>query len=284
MLIAQMTDIHIGFELDAGDEELNFRRFRATLQRLLDQPDRPDMLLLTGDLTEHGDAASYARLADTLAACPIPTHVIPGNHDNRDRLIEALPSHVSQDCFVHFVIEREGFRIVCLDTLEPGRHGGAFCEARAKWFASQLAAAPDIPTMVFMHHPPVVSGIDWMDPRPDEAWIARFRDCVSGNDQIVAIHCGHLHRPLVTSFAGIPLSVTPSVAPLVALDLQKIDPESPDGRALITTEPPTYALHYWDGAALVSHYETIGDWQVLESYRPQMQPMIRAALSERGTG
>src|SRR3546814_12132237 len=57
VLIAQLTDIHIGFEQNAGGEELNDLRLRITIERLLDQPNVPDMLMLTGDLTDRGDAA-----------------------------------------------------------------------------------------------------------------------------------------------------------------------------------------------------------------------------------
>ncbi len=93
---------------------------------------------------------------------------------------------------------------------------------------------------------------------------------------------GHLHRPLAARFRGIPLAVTPSVAPLVALDLTPIDCEVADDRDLITTEPPTYALHRWDGAELITHYETVSDWQVLASFGEHLKPMIREMFAERG--
>ena len=144
-----------------------------------------------------------------------------------------------------------------------------------------LAEAPDTPTLIFMHHPPVVAGIDWMDPAPEEGWIVRLRDVLEGQHQVLAIHCGHLHRQIGTRFAGIPLGVTPSVAPLVAMDLNPIDKDVPDDRELITTEPPTYAIHRWDGAALVSHYERVGDWQVLARFHAGLQPMIEGMFAER---
>jgi Icc protein len=284
MLIAQMTDIHIGFAPDEKPEELNRVRFRATLQRLLDGPNQPDLLVLSGDITDRGDHESFTRTAELLAEVPFPVWPMVGNHDTRDALVAAFPQVQLDGDFLHYAIKGDGLRVLLLDTMEPGRHGGAFCEARAAWLTAQLAAAPDTPTLVFMHHPPVVSGIEWMDPDRGEAWIARFGAAVAGQRQIVAIHCGHLHRPLATAFHGIPLSVTPSVAPLVAMDLRPIDPERPDGRDLITTEPPTYALHRWDRTSLVTHYERVSDWQVLAHYTPGLQPMIRDMFAERGVG
>ncbi len=283
VLIAQMTDIHVGFAPDEQPEELNLTRFRATLARLLNGPNRPDLLVLSGDITDHGDLESFAKTAEMLKDCPCPIIPLVGNHDSRAGLLSAFPQVVPADGgFLHYVVEAPlGLRIICLDTLEDGRHGGAFCEARAEWLAARLAEAPDTPTLIFMHHPPVVAGIDWMDPAPDEPWIMRLREVLEGQRQVQAIHCGHLHRQITTQFAGIPLGVTPSVAPLVAMDLNPIDKDVPDNRELITTEPPTYALHRWDGAALVSHYERVGDWEVLARFHAGLQPMIEGMFAER---
>ena len=283
VLIAQMTDIHVGFAPDDQPEELNLIRFRATLARLLEGPNRPDMLVLSGDITDHGDAESFAKTAELLADCPCPILPLVGNHDSRAGLLGAFPHVVPADGgFLHYVVDVPlGLRIICLDTLEDGRHGGAFCDVRAAWLAARLAEAPDTPTLIFMHHPPVVAGIDWMDPVADEPWMLRLREVLTGQSQVQAIHCGHLHRQIVTQFAGIPLGVTPSVAPLVAMDLNPIDKDVPDDRELITSEPPTYALHRWDGETLVSHYERVGDWQVLARFHAGLQPMIEGMFAER---
>ena len=281
LVIAQLTDIHIGFDPDAGDEELNTLRYRATLAALLDQPSRPDLLVLSGDLTDRGDAESFARLAKPLRKLPFPVVPLVGNHDSREALLQAFPDCASMDGFVHYAIERAGLLILCLDTFDPGRHGGAFCARRAAWLAGQLAAHDATPTVIFMHHPPVVSGIDWMDPAPDEQWISTFAAAIEGHGQIRAIHCGHLHRTLHTSFRGIPLGITPSVAPAVMLDLRAVDAEEPDERALIAAEPPHYALHRWHSGTLVTHYQPVGDWPLLASFGPPLQPMMRDMFAER---
>ncbi len=285
VLIAQITDIHVGFAPDdsSGGEELNLTRLRAVLARLVKGPNRPDLLVLSGDITDHGDAESFAKTAALLAEVPCPVLPLVGNHDSRAGLLSAFP-HIqpAEGGFLHHVFDAPaGLRIICLDTLEEGRHGGAFCEARAHWLAARLAEAPDRPTLIFMHHPPVIAGIDWMDPAPDEAWITRLHGVLEGQRQVLAIHCGHLHRQIATRFAGIVLGVTPSIAPQVAMDLSPIDQTSPDQRELITAEPPAYALHRWDGAALVSHYEPVGDWQVLARFHAGLQPMIAGMFAER---
>ncbi|MCB2067761.1 MAG: metallophosphoesterase [Erythrobacter sp.] len=285
MLIAQMTDIHIGFEPDAKPEELNRQRFRAVLERLRKQPNPIDLLLLTGDITDRGDAESFAKTADLLTGLDMPIKVLVGNHDSREGLVEAFPDTETNDGFVQSFFVSEGLLVVLLDTLEPDRHGGAFCERRRDWLAGVLADHPDLPVAIFMHHPPAVSGIEWMDPAPTERWLGNLADALKGHEaRVQAIHCGHLHRQFNARFCGIPVCVTPSVAPLVSMDLRPISSKKPDARALITTEPPTYALHRWDGTSFVSHYERVSDWEVIAYYGPHLQPMIKHMEDERGTG
>lgn len=280
MLIAQMSDIHIGAR-PAAAAARNLARFRATLDRLLEGPNPPDLLVLSGDLTDRGDAASFAELAALLARCPFPVWPMVGNHDTREALLGAFP-HVRPDGeFAHYLVEHEGLRLILLDTTEPGRSGGAFCARRQAWLEARLDEAPDTPTLLFVHHPPAASGIDWMDPAPDAGWVRRLGAAIEGRDNVRGIHCGHLHRPLSTMFRGVPLHVAPSVAPPVALDLRPTDAERPDGRDLITSEPPYYALHRWDGTALATHHEPVGDWHAIVRYDESQQAMIREMLAER---
>ncbi|MEO1489926.1 MAG: phosphodiesterase [Pseudomonadota bacterium] len=281
VLIAQITDTHVGFEPDAGDDEFNYLRFCGVVDHLLAQPVQPDLLLLTGDVADKGAMDSYDRIKRLIAKVPCPVHPMTGNHDNRDVLIEAFPDCPVADGFVQFALEVRGLRIVCLDTLEHGRHGGAFCETRAAWLANELAAHPDTPTLIVMHHPPVVAGIEWMDPRPHEAWLKRFEEAIAGHDQIVSIACGHLHRPLLTMFAGKPLSVTPAVAPAVTLDMRPLDFHHSDDRGIVDAEPPSYSLHYWHDGHMVTHFQPVGDWDRLAKYTDNLVPMMESLEAER---
>lgn len=281
ILIAQITDTHVGFEPEAGDQEFNFVRFREVVGHLRSHPVQPDLLLLTGDITDGGQPDCYHRVRDLVSDCPFPVHVIPGNHDKRDELLRAFPDCPTADGFVQFAIDLGVLRVLCLDTLEHERHGGAFCEIRAAWLARELAEHPDTPTLVFMHHPPVVAGIEWMDPRPEEAWFRRFHETVAGHGQIAGILAGHLHRPLHSTVEGIPLSVTPATAPAVSLDLRPIDAERADNRAIVAAEPPFYSLHLWRGGTLVSHFQPVGPWQTLARFEDKLKPMMRGLFGER---
>lgn len=285
VLIAQITDTHVGFEPEAGENEFNFVRFRNVLGHLLSQPVQPDLLIISGDLADSGQADCYRRIRGLIEDCPFPVQVIPGNHDSRDVLLEVFPDCPTVDGFAQFAIElgegEDRLRVLCLDSFEPGRHGGAFCEVRAAWLTKELDAHPDTPTMIVMHHPPVVAGIDWMDPRPSEAWFKRFHETVRGRRQILSIQAGHLHRPLHSVVEGIPLSVTPAVAPAVSLDLRPMDADVADKRPIVAAEPPFYSLHLYRAGTLVSHFQPVGHWQTLARFEDHLKPMMKGLFAER---
>ena len=243
MLIAQITDIHLGFEPD-NPAEFNRKRLDQTLRTLVAMNPRPDVLLATGDLADTGDdEASYRRLKKALAGLPFPVWFCMGNHDGRAAFRKHFPEVPTANGFVQYALEDYPLRILVLDTLEEGRHGGGFCETRAAWLAERLAEQPDRPTLIVLHHPPIDSGLSWMSEDPDAPWVRRLHAIVSRHDNIVAMISGHLHRQVVTLWAGTTLAVCPSTAPQVALDLAEIDPDRPDGRPMIVADPPAFAIH-----------------------------------------
>lgn len=280
MLIAQVTDIHLGFEPD-NPAEFNRKRLDQVLRLLCDGPNRPDILLATGDLVDCGDADSYRRLVNALSVCPFPVWPCVGNHDDRDVFLQFFPELVDENGFIQYVVPLDGRRIVVIDTLEKGRHGGAFCAARAAWLSAQLAAEPDTPTLIVMHHPPVEAGIEWMNTHPEEPWVQRFADAIAGHAQVQAIACGHLHRAVSAPWNGTTILVCASTAPLVALDLSPIDLEHPDNRAMIIADPPAYALHRWTQHGLVTHFDTADEHVMLAKYDVKMQGLVRALIEER---
>lgn len=276
MLIAQITDIHLGFEPGRADEP-NRQRLDSVIDSLLAMERAPDLMLATGDLTEHGTAESYAALCEAFDRCPWPVWPILGNHDVRVGFCAAFPDIPVSDGFVHYAIEGYPLRILMLDTLEEGRHGGSFCAQRAAWLEAQLAAEPDRPTMIVAHHPPIETGIGWMTAHASEPWVGRFADVVARHPQVVRVVAGHIHRAISTGWAGTTLWVSPSTAPQVALDLREVT-GTPDGRAMIIAEPPGFSLHLWNGDTLVSHAGMASGGAVLARYTDAMKPVMQAIL------
>nr|WP_310522582.1 metallophosphoesterase [Polymorphobacter sp.] len=280
MLIAQVTDIHLGFQPD-DPAELNRKRFDDIIATLLAMDPRPDVLLATGDLTETGSITSYRTLKAICDELPFPVLPALGNHDNRANFCTVFGDVPVVDGFVQYVAEAGPMRIVVLDTLCEGHHGGSFDAGRAAWLETALAESTK-PTIVVLHHPPIETGNGWMTESLDADWVQRLRGVIAGKDHVIRLVAGHLHRGIVTGWGGTVLAVCPSSAPQVAIDFRGLDPEAPDGRDMIVAESPGFALHYWTGRDLVTHFGAGGEHPVLARYNVRMQGTVRHILAERG--
>lgn len=256
LTIAQITDLHISSARDPLNQTRNAARLSAALAAIHALRPRPAAIIASGDLTDTGDPEEYAALAGLLAGSEIPIHLAIGNHDRRAPLLAAFTSaHLSTDAsgFVQYVQEIGELRLVVCDTVEEGNDQGAFCSRRADWLERTLDEAPERPTIVVLHHPPIPCGIQWMDPPQGTPWIATMAGILAGRPQVQAVICGHVHRAYHGVFAGRQVSVCAATSLQLTLDLTALDRRRPDGRQILVGEPPGFALLCWDGASLTVH-------------------------------
>lgn len=259
MIIGQISDLHIreNGKLAYGivDAAAYLRRCVADIQAL---KQRPDVLVVTGDLVDCGLAEEYALLRQILAPLTMPCYLIPGNHDRRAALRQAFADHAYLDqstSFIQYAIEDWPVRILALDTVVPGAERGEICAERLAWLDARLSEATEKPTVVLMHHPPFATGIGHMD-QIGLAGTSALAGVISRHPQVERILCGHLHRPIQVRFAGTLASTCPSPAHQVALDL------APDAPSRFMLEPPAYQLHAWrPGTGIVSHTAYIGRFE-----------------------
>jgi 3',5'-cyclic-AMP phosphodiesterase len=272
MLIAQISDTHIlapgelyaarivpprpGAERAYADVDTAACLIRAVAELNALAP-LPDITVVTGDLVDHGEPAEYHHLRRLLAPLSMPVFVIAGNHDSRAPLRQAFGAdgYLPADGFLHYTVEDYPLRLVALDTSIPGENGGSLCEERLSWLDAALAAAPDQPTLVLMHHPPFATGITYMDGYGLEN-SAALAEIVARHPQIERIACGHLHRAIDHRFAGTVAGTAPSTAHQIRLNL------TPEAPLRFMFEPPGYQLHVWQEASgLVTHTAVFGDWR-----------------------
>ena len=258
MLIAQITDSHIKAKGKLAyrkvDTENNLRRCVEHVANLNPQP---DVVLMTGDLTDFGRPEEYALFRELMAPLEVPIYVIPGNHDTRDGMRQSFQDHSylpRQGDYLHYTIEDYSLRLIGLDSTIPGKPGGDMCEERLLWLESELLKEPHKPTALFMHHPPITTGIEHMDVQNCENGEA-LGDLLEKHKQVFQIFCGHVHRPIHTQWRGLTVTIAPSASHYVALDLQKGAP------ADFNLEPPAVQLHQWSNDTdLVSHLSFIGSF------------------------
>ena len=177
---------------------------------------QPDAVVISGDLTDCGLDAEYAALAAMLRRhlSHLPVYLALGNHDRRDRCRAGLAGFAgvtAHPTFVQYVVDDLPVRLVVLDSVAPGYGHGELCDERLAWLERTLAAAPARPTMLVLHHPPILCGLASADAinlhHPE-----RLAAVVARHPQVERILCGHHHRMIVGRLSHAIVSVVPSVA------------------------------------------------------------------------
>jgi 3',5'-cyclic-AMP phosphodiesterase len=257
-LLGQISDLHIKVPGKLSYKVVDCAAMlERCVQEVLRLPQRPDAMVITGDLVDFGRPEEYAHLRKLLSPLPMPYYLLPGNHDERGALRTAFPDHAylrQWEPYVQYAIDQWPVRIVAIDTVIPGEGGGRLDEARIGWLDRTLAGEPNKPTVVVMHHPPFPTLIGHMD-KIGLVGADALAAVIARHPQVERVLCGHLHRPIQYRFAGTIASTSPSPAHQVALDL------APDAASRFKMEPPGFHLHAWrQGTGIVSHTAYIGDF------------------------
>jgi len=238
MLIAQISDTHISVDLPEGARRLaDLRRAVAAINALEQQP---DAVIHTGDLANRGGDEEYDAAKSVLDGLRAPFYPVPGNRDRREGLRERFirwPCLDDGEPFVQYAVDDLPVRLLGIDSQSGTSQKGDYCESRAAALASALAAQPDRPTVVFMHHPPFeVEG----DPRSfqyvSREAMARVAAALRSGTRVARVLCGHAHRAREVVINGILASTVPSLA----VDLREgDDPRQP-------SDAPRFQLHRYD--------------------------------------
>jgi len=207
MKLIHISDIHINPEpILESDPVINFQ---ACMNHVEKHHSDADMVVITGDLTHHGQRSSYMKLNEMLSSWSINPLLILGNHDERESFLEVFPDTPKDEHgFIQYVVRNATGHFIFLDTIQPGTHAGYFCENRQTWLRTQLgvAHAKNQQVYIFMHHNPVKVGVkssDTIGLTDDEA----FQKILSEfHDTIRHIFFGHCHYILSGSVCGVTMS------------------------------------------------------------------------------
>ena len=122
MILCQITDLHIKAQ---GRKSYRVVDTAASLRRCVDSVNqlrqRPDAVVLTGDLVDFGQPEEYAFLRELLQPLTMPYYLLPGNHDERGALRAAFPDHAylhnthDGNERIEYVIDDHPLRIVALE-------------------------------------------------------------------------------------------------------------------------------------------------------------------------
>ncbi len=206
--LVQITDTHLketpGGCLEGMDTDHSLDHVIELVKR---ERGRVDLVLGTGDISDHGSEAAYRRADDYFARLDAPVAWLPGNHDCADTMRQVL---ATDDGFIR-AVDGGHWRIILLNSQVPGEVGGELGAGELEWLRENLVAAADAGQhcLVCLHHQPVPMGSDWID----EQMVADREQFFAVLDDFDCVRCvlwGHVHQQLESERNGVKLMSTPS--------------------------------------------------------------------------
>lgn len=251
MLIAQISDTHIS---PPGQLTCSVAPMADALERIVDylvqMRPKVDLVLLSGDVTQNGTAEEARHAADILSDLTMPLRIVPGNHDTRAALAGAFGDAVcpvARHGFMDHVFDVDPFRVIAVDTLDPGKPGGRIDPAQIDWIRRQCADQPSRPTLLMMHHPPLRLGVPETDEDGFEGAEA-LGELVADHPNILRVLCGHVHLHTTAQWCGTVVTTAPSTGMQLTLDLSQQAPSR------FWLSEPAFLLHHWTaGEQLITH-------------------------------
>ena len=200
LLIAQVTDIHLF--ANPSQELLKLptvKSFQVVLERLQSLFPQPDVLLLTGDLSQDETPESYVCLQNLLQPLGIPTYWLPGNHDQ--------PSVMQQVLNRAPISPQKSFsagdwQFILLNSAVPGCVHGQLSKESLDWLELQLQQSREQPTLIALHHPPFPVNSAWLD-RISLGNAEELFAVVDRYPQVRLVVFGHIHQEFERSRHGV---------------------------------------------------------------------------------
>ncbi|NRA06697.1 MAG: metallophosphoesterase [Myxococcales bacterium] len=165
-----------------------------------------DCSIIKGDIADRGLPEQFESAARAFSGFSMPHHAFLGNHD-----YYGLNEGLEVDGYALLgqppaprIVDLGGWRLLLLETMEPGEHHGVFGDDRLAWLDGTLGQS-DAPTLLLMHHHPVPP--EHADRFPNTIGIRpehsmRMIDVVGGYPQVRGVLIGHTHRNVVRRYPG----------------------------------------------------------------------------------
>ncbi len=255
-LLVQITDTHIEAPGKLLYDTLDTaRHLQESVHEINAMKPQPDLVMVTGDLVEHPSEASYEHFAALVGPVRAPVYLLPGNHDDPQVMLEMFgdtPLFPATHATLQYVIDDFSVRILVLNSHYQGSELPDFGAHRLQWLEETLAES-DRPTLIAIHHPPMITGIGFID-MVGPHWFAGMRDAIKQNPQVALVICGHGHTDLVGRIGTVPVYMAGSTAHQLIADRAQDQAPAFDTRRA----PPV--LHHWLGESFVSGSDAWPEW------------------------
>lgn len=200
-----MSDLHLVPEGEVSLTLDTAERLERAVDAVVERYGDADFCVLAGDLADLGQRAAYERLQRTIARLPIPVHITLGNHDHRPTFLDVFGAdHAAETGKVDKFLDIKGYRVIVLDSSEPGRVDGVLEMAQLDWLKARLAEAMDRPVIVILHH-----NANALHIESDNIAILEpmaFIKALKTHPDIRQVIAGHVHLTSTATWHGLPFT------------------------------------------------------------------------------
>ena len=257
--LIQLSDLHLVPPGKLTSKVLDTNSIlEETINEILRKKDyfgKIEGLVVTGDVSDDGSIESYLSAHEKLIKLNVPVLVIPGNHDLRNPMREVFNEHVefsTKSSQFDWVFKYEETVIVGLDSLVEGENFGFLEKTSLEFLSNQLSIHNGSDIVLLIHHPPIKTGIYFMD-KIGLTNSSDLSECLKATNRPVRILCGHVHG-VYHGLLGIhPVVSAPSVCSAFEFNRKKFAPvgfnRGPTGYAYLETS----SNGFW--TAIPSSYE-----------------------------
>ena len=222
--LLQISDCHL---LEDPSGEYRGQNPDQCLSRLLPAMEafNPDGMVLTGDVAEDASPDAYRRAIALLDGLAPNRAAIPGNHDDPELLNEMFSA---AKFATQSVIEWGGWAVALIDSTLPNDPAGALSRDQQELLVQ--AQQRGLPTLVFIHHPPVTVDSPWIDRyalKAPETLIAALDP-----NRVRAVGFGHVHQVYSEHLNGIQYLSAPATSVNAQPNMAQFtpDPTGPKAR------------------------------------------------------
>lgn len=187
--IVQVSDIHLFGDPTKSLLGVNTdESFLAVIELL--KTEKPNMVLLTGDLTQDSSEAAYLRVAERLQFIDAPIYCVPGNHDDNRIMDKIYPFHKISKLKQ---IIMDNWQFILLDSHIPNSVEGFLDQSQFDFLEKCLKSHPKHHAIIVFHHHPIPSGSEWLD-RLGVQNSDLFWEFVNRYPRVNAVLFGHVHQ------------------------------------------------------------------------------------------
>lgn len=202
--LLHLSDIHLpNKQTDTLLGTYPWHRLQQVIEAITQLQPRPDAIIVSGDIAEHGSEQEYLAFLTLLEPLNITVHLLAGNHDDSDVMKDVLDGGL---CNTVSPVDIGSWQLLLINSQVAGASHGHVSHSEMQRLDETLSANKG-PAIVALHHTPVSP---CADPDCQLANHEEFLALLQSHGNVKIVLAGHTHQADKTATHGLQVFTAPS--------------------------------------------------------------------------